>query len=251
MKRISTQICLSVMLGGLFLLPADGWAQTSAGVNDARTFGTTITSHTLSAWAFTGYDAANSTRFAADSVAGRYCAGAPCFFVAPLNLPSGAVLVDLELVGCDFPSGGSRMTMTVLRTVGGGAPLVSMASVPSGGGVFACDTWPGNFSPPQPVIDNASNFYFIQVGSVGTNSNTTFSGVRIHYRLQVSPAPAVATFNDVPTTHPFFAVIEALVAAGITTGCDDSPPLFCPDGVVTRKQMAAFIARALGLHWAP
>lgn len=61
----------------------------------------------------------------------------------------------------------------------------------------------------------------------------------------------MATFDDVPTTHPFFRFVEALVAAGITTGCNDSPPLFCPDGVVTRKQMAAFIARALGLHWAP
>ena len=71
------------------------------------------------------------------------------------------------------------------------------------------------------------------------------------YRLQVTPAPAVATFDDVPTGHPFFALIEALAAAGITGGCSTTPPLYCPDGFVTRKQMAAFFARALGLHWAP
>jgi len=68
---------------------------------------------------------------------------------------------------------------------------------------------------------------------------------------RISPAPAVATFDDVPTTHPFFPFIEALVRAGITTGCDDSPPLFCPDGVVTRKQLAKFLSTALGLHWSP
>jgi hypothetical protein len=65
----------------------------------------------------------------------------------------------------------------------------------------------------------------------------------------VSPAPAVARFTDVPTTHPFFPFIEALAAAGITGGCSTTPPRYCPDAVVTREQMAAFIARALGLHW--
>jgi len=46
-------------------------------------------------------------------------------------------------------------------------------------------------------------------------------------------------------------LIEALVAAGITVGCNASPPTYCPDDFVTRKQMAAFFARALGLRWAP
>ncbi len=46
----------------------------------------------------------------------------------------------------------------------------------------------------------------------------------------------------------FAADISALAAAGITRGCD--PPvndLFCPDDVVTRGQMAAFLVRGLGL----
>jgi hypothetical protein len=54
-------------------------------------------------------------------------------------------------------------------------------------------------------------------------------------------------FRDVPTTHTFFSDIEWLAAAGITLGCN--PPtndLFCPDGSVTRGQMAAFLHRALG-----
>jgi len=45
----------------------------------------------------------------------------------------------------------------------------------------------------------------------------------------------------------FESDIEALAAAGITAGCN--PPvndLFCPDDGVTRGQMAAFLARAVG-----
>jgi hypothetical protein len=39
--------------------------------------------------------------------------------------------------------------------------------------------------------------------------------------------------------------IEWLFAAGITTGCSDDR--FCPDDVVSRGQMAAFLGRSLGL----
>ena len=67
-------------------------------------------------------------------------------------------------------------------------------------------------------------------------------------RRKVSPGPATATFTDVPTTHLFYQYIEALAAAGITSGCGGGN--FCPDAAVTRGQMAVFLAKALGLHWA-
>ncbi|MET0619869.1 MAG: S-layer homology domain-containing protein [Thermoanaerobaculia bacterium] len=70
---------------------------------------------------------------------------------------------------------------------------------------------------------------------------------RLLYRRQVSPAPAVATFSDVPTSHPFFQYIEALSASGITAGCGTG--IYCPDSPLTRGQMAVFLAKALGLHW--
>jgi len=56
---------------------------------------------------------------------------------------------------------------------------------------------------------------------------------------------AQATFNDVLTSHPFFQEIEAMVASGITGGCGGGN--YCPDNPLTRGQMAAFLARALGL----
>ena len=71
--------------------------------------------------------------------------------------------------------------------------------------------------------------------------------VRVRYQLQVSPAPATATFGDVPTTHPFFRFVEALAASGITGGCGGGN--YCPDYTLTRGQLAVFLATALGLHF--
>ena len=55
------------------------------------------------------------------------------------------------------------------------------------------------------------------------------------------------SFSD-DDTSAFEADIEKLAEAGITRGCSGTnPALFCPDNVVTRGQMAAFIVRALDL----
>ena len=57
--------------------------------------------------------------------------------------------------------------------------------------------------------------------------------------------PAVSTDlfgDDTGSIHE--ADINALAAAGITSGC--GPGRFCPDGIVTREQMAAFLERAFG-----
>jgi hypothetical protein len=41
--------------------------------------------------------------------------------------------------------------------------------------------------------------------------------------------------------------VEALYAAGLTTGCDMSPARFCPDQPVTRGQIAVFLSLGLPL----
>ena len=56
-----------------------------------------------------------------------------------------------------------------------------------------------------------------------------------------------AGFVDVDSSSVHAASIEALFAAGITTGCGTEPLRFCPDGAVTRAQMASFLARAFDL----
>ncbi|HET9528976.1 MAG TPA: NF038122 family metalloprotease, partial [Blastocatellia bacterium] len=51
-------------------------------------------------------------------------------------------------------------------------------------------------------------------------------------------------FSDVALSHPFYTEIGKLSARGATLGCNTG--MYCPDDVVTRQQMAAFIIRALG-----
>jgi hypothetical protein len=80
-----------------------------------------------------------------------------------------------------------------------------------------------------------------------TDGTQKFKGVDIWWNRQLTPAPAVATFPDVPTSDFAFQFIEALVASDITGGCGGG--LYCPDNFVTRRQMAIFIAKALGLYW--
>jgi hypothetical protein len=55
----------------------------------------------------------------------------------------------------------------------------------------------------------------------------------------------VGGFDDVPPGAPFRADIGWLVTEGITAGC--APALYCPNGLVTRGQMATFLSRALDL----
>ncbi len=57
--------------------------------------------------------------------------------------------------------------------------------------------------------------------------------------------PASPSFTDVDPSSVHAANIGAIAAAGITLGC--GPGLFCPDDLVTREQMASFLARGLGL----
>jgi hypothetical protein len=61
--------------------------------------------------------------------------------------------------------------------------------------------------------------------------------------FQLPPAGSGAGFSDTGGST-FAADIERLAAAGITKGC--SGDRFCPDDLVTRGQMAAFLVRAMG-----
>lgn len=53
------------------------------------------------------------------------------------------------------------------------------------------------------------------------------------------------SFADVPSGHFAYAAIEAVKEAGITNGCGGGN--FCPDQPMTRAQVAAWIAKGLGL----
>ncbi len=57
-----------------------------------------------------------------------------------------------------------------------------------------------------------------------------------------TPPPATGTrFTDVPANAFAAAHIEQLAADGITSGCAPTPPRYCPDAKVSRAQMAVFL----------
>jgi hypothetical protein len=181
--------------------------------------------------------------------------GGGAFFVHEIILPPGALLesalayvrdssptADIQVFICDT----SRQTDTGL-TPGNTCPgFGSTNGVPNDTVVLA--PW----NAPLPTITGSTEHnYFVAVALSALDNTNSFSGVRLKWKRVVSPPPLVATFTDVPANHIFFQFIEALVKSGVTTGCTASPPQYCPDSFVTRGQMAVFISRALGLHWAP
>lgn len=54
-------------------------------------------------------------------------------------------------------------------------------------------------------------------------------------------------FADVPATNPFCPYIEAIYNAGISSGCQSAPLLFCPATSTQRQAMAKFVCNAMSM----
>lgn len=163
---------------------------------------------------------------------------------APVNLPQGSLITGLDFYFFDADAATDiNAVLYEFPSTGGANGIAGLAS--SGSAGFGSSTM--NLGPPW-TVNNDLNAYsiFVYYNAVAT-SNLKWRGVKVRYKLQVSPAPATATFTDVPASHPFFKFVEALTAAGITGGYPDGR--FGVNDPVTRGQMAVFLATALGLHW--
>jgi len=64
--------------------------------------------------------------------------------------------------------------------------------------------------------------------------------------IQTSTTPQIKNFSDLSPTDWFYTYVEDIAKAGITTGYPDGT--YRPNELVTRAQMAAFLARALKLN---
>ena len=165
------------------------------------------------------------------------------YFVGTPHLPSGAKLIAANLHSCVEAENNIHGELLTCNNYGSSC---------SGIGVFpnavGCGYDHVDLSSSGYVVDNSpdGNYLVILLSTV-TNGPDSFAGVTIEYQLQVSPPPALATFADVPTSHPQFQFIEALAASGITAGCGGGN--YCPGATLTRGQMAVFLAKALGLQF--
>ena len=96
-----------------------------------------------------------------------------------------------------------------------------------------------HFSPENPLSP------FDGESSVGTWNLTiadeanNFVGSFDAWCLDIT----LPTFDDVPAGAFGAAYVEALYGAEVTGGCGTTPAVYCPDGFVTRAQMAVFLLR--------
>jgi hypothetical protein len=171
--------------------------------------------------------------------------GASYWFDAGIRLPSGARL-SIARIFYDDNSGTQRVMFWIFRnTQTENAAAFSFAQIfgplQSPAGIGRWGNVGGNVNL---TIANRYNTYTARFRSEGPT--TCFFGVRLFWYRQVGPAGG-QIFLDVPPSNFFFQQINNMYRSGITTGCPF--PNYCPDANVTRAQMAAFFARALGLHW--
>ena len=171
-------------------------------------------------------------------------------FMAQLKLPSGARVTRMIAYGFDgslIDDTDVYLDQVCFGGVNNGSGTAPQVHITSGftGGTYAVASETSDL-----VIDNSDCVYVVRAQTSDTllcSAANRLSAVAIKWKRQVSPDLPYSTFIDVPPGAPFHASIEALVASGITAGCGNDK--FCPQNPVTRGQMAAFLSRALGLHW--
>jgi len=173
----------------------------------------------------------------------RYVPGGTTSLIAGVHLPSGAKITGIEVAGCDDDAV-NDLSVDLSGCADPDGACSALAQAQSSGtpgcGFFGASVADG------ALIDNFRTTYDVTL-FLGGGSNLRFRNVRVFYKKVLSPAPATATFGDVPTNDQFFRAIEALAASGITSGCGNGN--FCPGDPVTRGAMAGFLARALGLFF--
>jgi hypothetical protein len=174
---------------------------------------------------------------------------------ASVDLPAGALITGYRVFYNDA-STGFNMAVSLRRgwqwgTARGEEEIEAFVSSGSPGVASSYDDVVPDYTVHHRVW-NLSQYryqsFYLQVNLPPTTT-VQIRGVGIYWRRQVRAAPAVATFNDVPTGHWAFQYIEALNASGITSGCGGGS--FCPDSQLSRAEMAIFLAKALGLHYGP
>ena len=190
--------------------------------------------------------------------------GSYYYYLAPLALPEGALIESVCLFGRDTDSEFLFYVQAYLFA----NKLVPLGEAPAalevpGSSAFSSGSagygsWcsaPMSYTLRSRLDVDADGTVDDAVHYIGLflphsiSGQLAFGGVKITWKRQVSPAPSAPTFGDVPASHPFARFIEALAASGITGGCGDGSN-YCPNAALTRGQMAVFLAKALGLHWA-
>jgi hypothetical protein len=169
------------------------------------------------------------------------------YLAAPVRLPAGVHVGVMSISKCSAVAG--DLVYALYENLGGGAG--------GGGGNLVAGpftagsgcTWEAHSANYFYETTNAHPLYLvIYFSGDWWDGSTKFNSIEISYRRVVrSYQKGGQLFDDVPFEDFGYDHIAALYDSGITGGCGAGN--FCPDQPVTRRQMAIFIAKALGLHW--
>lgn len=231
-------------------------------VRAEESYGLNNQGHYIPAYSFTSDDPGCALSYSglyfysSTGTGGSYCG----WYEAPLGLPEGAKINSYAVFFYDNDAT-NDLSITINKNYmsysAGSSPGVSYVSVPNSSFTTSSLTQAyeqtGYSASINQVVDTYTTAapakhqdYAVRL-VLPAGSSLRFRGVWVFWTRQVAPAPSVATFNDVPTSHPFFNEIQQLSKAGITSGCGGGA--YCPDSAVTRGQMAVFLSRSLGLQW--
>ena len=135
----------------------------------------------------------------------------------------------------EVPITSSRDHLTLIPNWGGSELAVSVYR-PDGSfyGTFQSTTPPMIVNIPDPEVGT----WRCEVTAIDVPHD--------NYPIALVAASALPRFSDVVSGHWAYDFIMALRDSGITGGCSDNPPQFCPDSPITRGQMAVFLETSLG-----
>lgn len=157
------------------------------------------------------------------------CATNPLRFCPNLPVTRGEMAVFLEkAMGNNAPN--PNPTNMFSDVTAGNLFKPFIEELYNDGITSGCAVNPLRYCPNNPV-NRGEMAVFIEraIGNTSPNPNPT------------------GMFSDVAQNDPFRLFIEELYNDGITSGCGTNPLRYCPGSVVTRGQMAVFIAKAFNL----
>jgi hypothetical protein len=223
------------------------FAATAGGAEQSPSYGTTqLTYVQVGAASFVPMVSGTSYGTTTDPVLRVSGGVSAVFYAAPIHIPSGAIVKTVELDYCDASGVPGSISGTIVGSDRFGNIVHNVPYILSDGA--GCETKSSDLTALNIVADNHAKHFWLVATVSPTGANTTgLAGMVVGYQLQVSPAPGSPTFGDVLPNHPFYQFIEALAASGITGGCGGGN--YCPEGPLTRGQMAVFLAKALGLQF--
>ena len=122
---------------------------------------------------------------------------------------------------------------------------------PATGLVFGdvpADHWAGDFIEQlaaEGISSGCAPAMYCPTSPITRAEMAVFLLMAEHGLGYVPPASTGLVFGDVPIDHWAGDFIEQLAAEGIASGC--APSLYCPDGIVTRAEMAVFLSVTFNL----